>query len=47
MSKILYEKPSTELLVLRFEEGILTGSPVYGDPGEAGGEIGNGETYNL
>ena len=24
MSKILYEKPSTELLVVRFEEGILT-----------------------
>lgn len=48
MSKNFYEKPSTELLVVRFEESILGASNnVYGDSGEAGGEIGNGETYNL
>lgn len=29
MSKNFYEKPSTELLVVRFEEGILTGSPTF------------------
>lgn len=39
MSKILYEKPSTELLVVRFEESLLTGSPV---PGQAG----NNDSYN-
>lgn len=46
MSKLFYEKPITEFLVIRGEE-IFCGSPIYGDPGEAGGEIGNGETYNL
>ncbi len=26
MKKVFYEKPTTETLVVRFEEGILTGS---------------------
>ena len=44
--KLLYTSPEVELLVLRGEE-IICGSPLYGDPGEPGGEIGSGDTYDL
>ncbi len=40
MNKIFYEKPTVELLVVRFEEGVLTGSPVAG-------QAGANETYNY
>ncbi|MCR5561205.1 MAG: hypothetical protein K6F58_05245 [Bacteroidales bacterium] len=44
--KTTYTSPEVELLVVRGGE-VFCGSPVYGDPGEAGGEIGSGDTYNL
>ncbi len=40
MKKVFYEKPTTETLVVRFEEGVLTGSPVAG-------QAGANETYNY
>lgn len=43
-----YQAPATDLLVVR-SEGMICESItiIFGDPGEAGGEIGSGETYNL
>ncbi len=38
--KSLYEAPTTDVLVVRFEEGVLTGSPVAG-------QAGANETYNY
>ena len=38
--KSLYEAPTTDVLVVRFEEGVLTGSPVAG-------QAGANETYNF
>ena len=35
-----YLSPTTDLLVVRFEEGILTGSPIAG-------RAGANETYNI
>ncbi len=37
MNKISYEKPTTELLVVRFEENILIAASAYGTAGYAGG----------
>ena len=34
--KSLYEAPTTDVLVVRFEEGVLTGSPQFGTTGSAG-----------
>ena len=44
--KQLYTSPEVELLVLKTGE-IICGSPLYGNPGEPGGEIGSGDTYDL
>lgn len=41
MNKLFYTQPETELLVLRGEGAILTGSPEYGDTGSAGGDTGD------
>lgn len=38
MYNIQYEKPTCKLLVVRFEQGLLTGSP-YGTRGAAGGTM--------
>ena len=43
-----YTSPEVELLVVRSGEAILSMSDnVYGDSGEAGGEVEPGNTYNL
>ena len=45
--KETYVSPMTEALVVRFE-GIICGSPDFGDPGEAGGDAGlNDDNYNY
>ena len=46
--KLFYTQPTTDLLELRVE-GLICESItlIFGDPGEAGGEIGSGDTYNL
>lgn len=38
--KSLYEVPTTDVLVVRFEEALLTGSPVAG-------QAGANETFNF
>lgn len=38
MKKVFYEKPTTETLVVRFEESLLTGSPRFGNTGSAGSD---------
>ena len=43
-NKEQYCSPNVELLELRVEAGILTGSPTYGDSGAAGGDTGD-ENY--
>ena len=45
MNKIFYEKPTVELLVVRFEENIM--SPAYGAKGTAGQNIEDGYEYDL
>ena len=47
MKKIYYEKPECEILVVRFEEGVLTGSNNYGAKGTAGNTIEDGYEYEL
>ena len=42
----LYEAPTTEILVLRIEEGILQAS-IYGEEGAAGKKLGNGGVFNF
>ena len=44
--KATYERPTTDLLVIRFEQGLLTGSP-YGDQGAAGKNFSSGGVYNF
>lgn len=46
--KLFYTQPTTDLLELR-SEGLICESITifFGDPGEAGGEIDPGNTYNL
>ena len=46
--KLFYTQPTTDLLEVRVE-GLICESItlVFGDPGEAGGEIGTGNEYNL
>ena len=44
--KQLYSAPEAELLVVRFEENFCQ-SPVYGQKGAAGGEIEEGNEYEL
>ncbi len=39
-TKMTYERPTTDLLVIRFEQGLLTGSP---QAGRAGAQ----ENYNY
>ena len=34
--KLTYVSPETDLFVVRFEQGILTGSPEWGQQGGAG-----------
>lgn len=45
-----YESPKTDVLELRVE-GVVCTSPnpvlLYGDPGNPGGELGNGGSFNL
>ena len=36
--KMGYESPSTNVLVVRFEQGFLTGSLQWGQQGEAGAD---------
>ena len=43
--KSLYEAPTTDVLVIRFEEGILIVSG--GDPGAAGNNLGKGNTWGF
>ena len=45
--KSLYEAPTTDVLVVRFEEGVLTGSNNYGAKGAAGNAIEDGYEYEL
>lgn len=46
--KLFYTQPTTDLLEVRVEGLVCESITLYfGDPGEAGDEIGNGETYNL
>ena len=46
--KTTYTSPEVELLELRSEGIICESITIYfGDPGEAGDEIGDGGTYNL
>ena len=48
MNKIkeLYSSPTTKILVVRFE-GMLCQSVTYGNQGAAGGDIEEGNEYNL
>ena len=41
-----YVAPLSDLLVIRFEQGLLTGSP-YGDQGAAGKNFSSGGVYNF
>ena len=41
--KEVYTSPLTEVLVVRFEDALLTGSPVFGSSGSAGADAGLGE----
>lgn len=41
-----YTSPEVELLVVRGGEAILTGSPVFGNTGSAGGDLGLGDDEN-
>lgn len=45
--KSLYEAPTTNILVVQFEEGVLTGSNKYGAKGAAGNVIEDGYEYEL
>lgn len=36
--KQLYETPEAEVLVVKIERSVLTGSPTYGTTGSAGGD---------
>lgn len=45
-NKEVYTSPITEALEMRFE-GVLCGSPNYGDPGAPGGSFGPGNEYNF
>ena len=36
--KSLYEAPTTDVLVVRFEGNLLTGSPQFGTTGSAGSD---------
>lgn len=42
-NKATYERPTTNLLVVRFEQGLLIGSPQAGAAGQAGAN----EVYNA
>lgn len=44
--KQLYSAPEAELLVVRFEENFCQ-SPAYGQKGAAGGDIEEGNEYDL
>ncbi len=43
--KQLYTAPAADLLVVRFEENVM--SPVYGAKGFAGADIEDGNEYDL
>ena len=46
--KLFYTQPTTDILDVRLEGLICESITIFfGDPGEAGGEIGGGDTYNL
>ena len=46
--KMSYEAPTTDVLVVRFEESLLTGSPEYGTSGAAGSSLGlDDDNYNY
>lgn len=44
--KMTYERPTTSLLVIRFEQSLLQAS-IYGAQGAAGQNIENGYEYDL
>lgn len=46
-NKSTYERPKCDLLVVRFEQGVLTGSPNYGAKGAAGNAVEDGYEYDL
>ena len=45
--KSLYEAPTIDILVVQFEESVLTGSNNYGAEGTAGNAIEDGYEYEL
>ena len=45
-TKQTYEAPEAETLVVRFE-GVICGSNNYGTPGQAGGDVIPGNSYDL
>ena len=45
MTKIFYEKPTCEILVVRFEGALLTVSG--GDPGKAGQNLTQGNSWTF
>ena len=44
--KCLYEAPTTNILVVRFEGALLTGSP-YGEKGAAGKKMVDDDDYTY
>ncbi len=44
--KLTYLSPETETLVVRFE-GVICESKNYGDPGQPGGDLIPGNSYDL
>ena len=44
-TKQAYDRPTTDVLVVRFEENVM--SPVYGAKGFAGADIEDGNEYDL
>lgn len=45
--KELYEQPSVLVFTLQSEGVICQSNLLYGNPGEAGGDLGDGGFYNL
>ena len=45
--KSLYEAPTIDILVVRLEGGVLSGSNNYGANGAAGNDIEDGYEYEL
>lgn len=45
--KKVYESPRAEMLALRLEANVMSNDKVYGSRGAAGGDIEEGNTYDL